>query len=164
VSALARRRIRAGRPVDEAAAAEVADAIRSTVTDPETWRIHTEDEILEKYARRGFELRSLEDIPATVHNAAVYGHRAGAAEERAHSFWLLADALALTPEDRRLPGRDDPEAAIRTLAHRLARAKAGAGLFTGVRPVFGEFNSWYVSRVARDSCRAYRERTTGPGR
>jgi hypothetical protein len=99
-----------------------------------------------------------------VHNAAVYGYRAGAAEERAHSLWLLADALALTPEDRGLPGRDDPEAAIRTLARRLARAKAGAGRFTGVRPVFGEFNSWYVSRVARQSCRAYRERHMGPER
>ena len=49
------------------------------------------------------------------------------------------------------------------LARRRLRAgrpvdEAGAGPFTGVRPVFGECNHWYVNRVARESRRTFRER------
>ena len=41
-------------------------AIREAVGDSETWRIHTEDEILSRYAKGGLALRSLDDIGEAV--------------------------------------------------------------------------------------------------
>lgn len=77
-----------------------------------------------------------------VHNGAVYGYRA----DRATAVPILAGALD--------PAFDDEPSLI--LA--LARAKHEAGLFTGVRPLYGDFNAWYLNRVSRTSRTAFRER------
>jgi len=189
-AALLRWRLRARTTPDADAVAEVRRAVESTMDDPDLWRVRTEAEILQRYAKAGFAVRSLDEIHATVppaaadklalvgarpvalpaqlrnrrrfsgrladevaqlvraacvplvHNAAVYGYRA----DRTSATRVLAAALD--------PAADDVE----SLAHGLARAKAGAGPFTGIRPLFGDFNAWYVSHVAQESYWTFRER------
>jgi hypothetical protein len=52
-SLLLRWRLRSWRSADTAVVAELADAVRQAVADPEIWRIRTEDEILDRYMKRG---------------------------------------------------------------------------------------------------------------
>jgi hypothetical protein len=94
-----------------------------------------------------------------VHNAAVYGYLAGAPHERGLALWVLADAVRAIAGDwsrARLNQGDDES--IGLLAVALARAKADRRRFTGMRPVFGDFNGWYLMRVAQASFWMYRER------
>ncbi|MDA0179567.1 hypothetical protein OJ997_04610 [Solirubrobacter phytolaccae] len=187
---LLRWRLRSGHTPGPDTVIVVRQAIESALADPELWRIRTEDEILARYAKAGFEVQSLEDVRTTVsqatadklalvgarpvalprqfinrrkfrgrladeieqllseactplvHNAAVYGYRA----DRASAIPVLAAALD--------PAADDLE----SLALGLARAKDGAGPFTGMRPLYGDFNAWYLSRVSRTSRSTFRER------
>ena len=186
---------------------EIARAIREAVGDSETWRIHTEDEILARYAKHGLALRSLDDVRESVplraadklaivgvglpgivtqlrnrgrfrgrlteeivqliseaciplvHNAAVYGYRAGAPHERALALWVLAAAVRPIAGDwSQAPVNQDGDESIGLLADALARAKDDRRRFTGMRPLFGDFNGWFVARAAQASFWTYRER------
>lgn len=91
-----------------------------------------------------------------VHNAAVYGFRAGAPDDRRQALWVLAAAVSSGPDERELALADP----VAKLAYGLARAKAGRRMLTGLRPVFGEFNNWYATQVCQWSYWTYRERHT----
>jgi hypothetical protein len=94
-----------------------------------------------------------------VHNAAVYGYRAGAPDERARALWVLADAVRPIAGDwSQAPGSQSGDESIGLLAAALARAKADRRRFTGMRPLFGDFNGWFVARAAQASFWTYRER------
>lgn len=77
-----------------------------------------------------------------VHNGAVYGYGV----DRATAIPILAAALD--------PAADDEPSLILG----LARAKHGAGPFTGTRLLYGDFNAWYLNRVSRTSRTTFRER------
>jgi len=83
-----------------------------------------------------------EAMKPLVHNAAVYGYRAGAPDERALALSVLAHG----------------DGGIEAIALELVRAKSGARQFTGMRPGFADFNGWYLTRVTQESYWRYRER------
>lgn len=106
--------------------------------------------------RMGEEVAQLlyEALFALSHNAATYGYRAGAPEERPLVLSLLAIAVSCGPDDRER-AQSDP---LGQLSFGLARAMSRRRMVTGLRPIFGDFGSWYITQVAQWSYLSYRER------